>query len=176
MGPGPHQPRLLIVQPRQLDLQTAFLGAGAAAEYLEDQAGAVDDLAVPGLFQIPLLHRRQGVVDDHRLGFRGADQGGQLIDLAGAEQGGGRHLADAHDLFPAHIKVERPGQSDGFLQTLDRLSRAFTRAGVGAVGMDDDRPDQRDGVVDQMGSQTGLFRTSSSGLTRGSDDPVCSVR
>jgi hypothetical protein len=42
--------------------------------------------------------------------------------------------------------------------------------------MDDDRPDQGDGVVNQMGSQTGLFRASSSGLTRGSDDPVCSVR
>ena len=47
VGPGPHQPRALIGERRQFDLQPAFMGAGARAEDFEDQAGAVDDLGLP---------------------------------------------------------------------------------------------------------------------------------
>ena len=63
MGPGPHQPRALIGQRRQLDLEAAFMRARARAENLEDQAGAVDDLAFPGALEIALLHRAHGGVD-----------------------------------------------------------------------------------------------------------------
>ena len=67
MGPGPHQPAALVVERGQLDLQAAFMRAGARAEDLQDQAGAVDDLGVPGLLEVALLHRRQLVVDDDQL-------------------------------------------------------------------------------------------------------------
>ena len=48
MGPGPHQPALLIVEMGELDLQAPFPRPRARAEDLEDQAGAVEHLGVPG--------------------------------------------------------------------------------------------------------------------------------
>ncbi len=63
MGPRPHQPRALVGERRQLDLQPAFMGARALAEDFEDQPGAVDDLGLPASLEIALLHRRQCAVD-----------------------------------------------------------------------------------------------------------------
>ena len=57
MRPRPDQPRTLVRQCRQFDLQAAFMSARAGAENLEDQAGAVDNLGLPAPFQIALLHR-----------------------------------------------------------------------------------------------------------------------
>ena len=57
MGPGPHQAAALVFERGQLDLQAAFMRAGARAEDLEDQAGAVDHLGVPRRLEIALLHR-----------------------------------------------------------------------------------------------------------------------
>ena len=57
VGPGAHQPALLVVEMRQLDLQPAFARRRALAEDLQDQAGAVEHLAVPGLLEVALLHR-----------------------------------------------------------------------------------------------------------------------
>ena len=57
VGPGPHQPRAFIGQTRQLDLQHTFLGARPLAEDFQDQPSPVDDLHIPGFFQVPLLDR-----------------------------------------------------------------------------------------------------------------------
>src|SRR5262249_32623691 len=47
--PGAHQPPLLVVEVRELDLQRALAGARAPAEDFENQPGAVEHLGVPRL-------------------------------------------------------------------------------------------------------------------------------
>ena len=153
MGPGAHQPRPLVIQPRQFDLKPPLLGPCATAEDFQDQAGAVDDLHLPRLFQIALLHRRQGVVDDDGFGVRGAHERGQFLDLARAEQGRGRGAAQPHDLFGAHVEVQRAGKARRLLKPFARQP-GTVRA---SVGVNDDRPDQRDGVVDQFLGQSVFF-------------------
>ena len=46
MGPGPHEPRALVVSARQFDLQPALMGARPRAKNFQDQPRAVDDLAL----------------------------------------------------------------------------------------------------------------------------------
>ena len=78
---------------RELDLQRALGGAGAAAEDLQDQAGAVDDLGLELALQIALLHRRQRAVHHDEIDLLGLDALGELGDLALAEIGRRADLA-----------------------------------------------------------------------------------
>ncbi len=89
MGPGAHQPALLVGEMGELDLQRAFARARAPAEDFQDQPGAVDDLGVPGLLQIALLHRRERAIDHDEAGLEAFHEAGDLLDLALAEIGGG---------------------------------------------------------------------------------------
>ena len=57
MGPRAHKAGALISQMGQLHLQGALGGACSVAKNFEDQPGAVDDLAVEGLFEVTLLRR-----------------------------------------------------------------------------------------------------------------------
>src|SRR5690606_4396008 len=82
VGPGADEPRALVAERGELDLQLAFPGAGALAEDLQDQAGAVDDLAVEALLQVALLHRGQLAVDDDDLDLALLHQLVQALDLA----------------------------------------------------------------------------------------------
>src|SRR5262249_20507206 len=89
MGPGAHQPALLVGQMRQLDLQGAFAGAGTPAEDFQDQSGAIEHLRAPGFFEITLLHRRERAIHHHYARVIGFDQAGNLLDLALADESRG---------------------------------------------------------------------------------------
>src|SRR3546814_8849902 len=77
VGPRPHQAGALVGQRRQLDLQLALPGARPLAEDLQDEAGAVDHLAVPGALEVALLDRRERRVHHHHADLAQADQIGR---------------------------------------------------------------------------------------------------
>src|SRR5689334_19454920 len=53
-----------MLQLRQLDLEFALAGAGTLGEDIENQGGAIENLALEKLFQIAALRRRKFVVED----------------------------------------------------------------------------------------------------------------
>src|SRR5436309_10459455 len=57
VGPRTDQPRSLIGERRQLDLEPPLVGARPRTENFEDQTGPVDDLGLPVFFEVALLHR-----------------------------------------------------------------------------------------------------------------------
>src|SRR5260370_16532775 len=79
---------------RELDLQRAFLGLGAAAEDFQDQSCAVENLGVPGLLEIALLDRRKCAIHHHKFDVMSGDETCDLLDLALAGIGRRTDLAD----------------------------------------------------------------------------------
>ena len=86
MGPALHQPRALIGEMGQLDLQAPFARPGPLAEDFQDERRAVEHLGAPGLLQIALLHRREAGIDDDDFGFKGRAKRFDLIGLARPDQ------------------------------------------------------------------------------------------
>ena len=120
MGPGAHQPALLIGQMRVLDLQRAFARARAPAENFENEAGAVEHLGVPRLFEIALLHRRERAIHHHDAGFEGFDEAGDLLDLALAEIGRGLQRAQHDDAGLPDVEIDGARQADRLVELCGR--------------------------------------------------------
>ena len=123
MGPGSHQAAALIVEVRELDLQRAFLGLGAAAEDFQDQPGAVEHLGVPGLLEIALLNWRERAIHDDELDSLAGDDAQDFLDLALAEIGRRPDLIDRRDQRIHDRQVDRPRQSRGFIESRFRIAR-----------------------------------------------------
>src|SRR6185437_8647738 len=122
MRPGAHQPRALIAECGKLHLELAFAGAGAGAENLEDEAGAVDDLALPLPFEIALLHRRHRRVDDRDGDLLLLHGAGIDLDRAAADQGRGAPASDLHHRLVDHLEPDRTRQPGRLIEP--RLGRA----------------------------------------------------
>jgi hypothetical protein len=128
MRPGPNQAAALIAECCKLDLQYAFMRARTLAENLENETGAIDNFGLPFALQIALLHRRHRRVDHHKIDTMQLDFPFETLQMAGAEQGRRPDDPERYDLAVLHIKRDRRGQSDGFLQ--ERNRGAQTVAGL----------------------------------------------
>src|SRR4051812_36031706 len=104
--------------------------AGALAEDFEDEAGAVDDLGMPAAFEVALLNRAEGSVDDDQTDCVVGDDFAQLLDIAAAEQCRRYRTVDAHALGAHDLQVDRTRQSDRLVETrLQRAPRHLRAAG-----------------------------------------------
>ena len=85
VGPQLGQPRQLVLELGELDLEAALVGLGVEREDVEDQPAAVDDLDVEQLLEGALLGGRQLVVGDEEVEAGLALGGGELLGLALAD-------------------------------------------------------------------------------------------
>src|SRR5262245_57029724 len=146
MRPGTHQPAFLVGEMRQLDLQRALAGAGAAAENLQYQPGAVQYFRAPGLLEIALLHRRERAVHHHDPGFLSFDEASELLDLALANEGSRTDVGERHDAGRCDAEVDGACEAHRLLESrlrgAERSHRARIRPARGAAAqmrLDHDR-------------------------------------
>ena len=164
VGPRPDEPRPLIGEMRELDLQRALGGAGAAAENLEDEPGPVDHLAAERLLEIALLDRRERAVHHDEIDRLGLRLAGDRLDLALAEIGRGPDRAERHGLGPDDVEIDRAREPDRLLAPRLRTAQgaALARMRPGEIGADDPRARARgDGplaVVDRAAAIRGGSR------------------
>ena len=92
MRPGAYQPAFLIGQPRKLHLQPSGFAVSALGEDFENKPGPVENLGIPGLFEVALLDGRQRVVDDDDLDLLRGHDSADFVHLARAEECGGARL------------------------------------------------------------------------------------
>jgi hypothetical protein len=116
VGPRPHQAAALIIEGRQFDLQAALMRAGARAEDLQDQTGAVDDLGFQRLLEVTLLHGRQPIVNDDQADPLLLHIGLHTLDHAFADQRSRRDAAQRHGLRQTHIEIDGAGEADRLLE------------------------------------------------------------
>jgi len=87
--PEPSHPREVVLQLRQLDLELALRGHSMLGEDVEDQLRPVDHPRLEGVLELTLLHRRELVVDEQRLGAGACKCFFQLDQLPLADVGAG---------------------------------------------------------------------------------------
>jgi hypothetical protein len=95
----------------QLDLQHALAGSGALAEDLEDQPGAIQHLGAGFLFQVALLDRVQGGIDEQELDLLLLGPPGNVLDMPAADEGRRLDLAHLGDLGEHDLDTDGAGQA-----------------------------------------------------------------
>jgi hypothetical protein len=92
------------------------MGAGTLAKDFEDQTGAVDDLGLPAFFEIALLHRRHGAIDDDEVDRVVLNALAEMFDGALAEQGRRAGSRDAGDFGASNIEMDCAREPNGLLK------------------------------------------------------------
>jgi hypothetical protein len=142
--PHPREPREQVLELGQLHLEPRLARARPLGEDVEDQRGPVDDPHLQLLLEIPVLGRREIVVEEQEPGALFARQAVNLFDLPLAEERGGADRPAALQHFPpdrgARRLGEEPelGEGDGLVAVVAAVAaaRAPATGAPGASGQD----------------------------------------
>ncbi len=104
--PRPDKPALLIGKSRQFDLQPAFLAARPIGKNLKNEPGAVENLRVPGLFEVALLDRAQHVVDNRNRDIPRLDNRSKFLDFPRPQKGRGPGLGERNCTAETDVKTD----------------------------------------------------------------------
>jgi len=89
--------RELVFELGELDLELAFAGFGVAGEDVQDELGAVDDVAGEARLDVAELRGGEVVVEEDQRGVGAGDDGDDLVELALADEAGWIGLLAALD-------------------------------------------------------------------------------
>src|SRR5437016_5759664 len=98
MAPKPGQAGQQMLQLSQLNLQLALARPGALRKYVENQRGAIENLAIEDLLEVAALRGRKFFVENDRVHVRPAAMQGKFISLAFADESTGARRG--HFLHP----------------------------------------------------------------------------
>jgi len=116
VAPEPCQPGQKVLELGQFDLEFALARASALGEDVQDQRGAVQDLAVEGLFQVAALGGAQLVIEDDRIDVRFAAVRREFLGLAFADVGCGARGGHLLEAIPDHLAPGTGGQLRKLIQ------------------------------------------------------------
>ena len=124
MAPVAGQAREQMLELRQLDLELAFPRARTPGEDVENERGAVEDLARENLLQVAALRGGKLVVEDDRVHALLAAKGGKLDRLARADERGGDGVFELLDAAAEDFTSGSAGQFREFRHGIPQSARA----------------------------------------------------
>lgn len=77
-----------MLELSQFDLQLAFPGAGALGEDVQDEGGAIEDLAIEDLLEVAALRRGKFVIENDSIDVGSTAKIGKLVGFAFTYEGG----------------------------------------------------------------------------------------
>src|ERR1039457_7193623 len=122
VAPETRQARQQMLELSQLDLELALAGAGALGENVENERGAVEDLAIEGPLQIATLGRGKLVIKDDGIDIRLVANPGEFLRLAFADVGGRARRGQLLDAVADDFAARGGGQLRKLLQRIAQVA------------------------------------------------------
>ena len=136
VGPETGEAREDVLELGELDLHLAFAGAGALGEDVEDEGGAVEDLAVEEALEIAGLGGGKFVVKDDGVDVALLAAVGELGGLALADEGGGVGAVEFLEAVANDVGAGGAGELGEFLEGFAGVDEAT----VFQLGADEEDP------------------------------------